>query len=128
MNSCCRVWYIHDAQGEVTQRYAAHRRRSNKFVSFGASLAEPPPLAETSTLNIQPVIPPHLNRDWNLITRTILPLIWQPSLRPAQTVPFGTGPITFSAFLSPRNAVDGWVWGIGPVVQVPTVSSNTKTH
>lgn len=76
-------------------------------------------------LNIQPVIPIHLNGDWNLITRTILPLIWQPSLQPAQTAPFGTGPITFSAFLSPRNPVNGWVWGIGPVVQIPTVSSET---
>src|SRR5471030_3472929 len=32
-------------------------------------------------LNIQPVIPIHLNSDWNLITRTILPMIWQPSLQ-----------------------------------------------
>src|SRR6188508_564643 len=52
-------------------------------------------------LNVQPVIPIHLNEDWNIITRTILPLVWQPSLLPARTVPFGTGPITFSAFLSP---------------------------
>lgn len=74
-------------------------------------------------LNIQPVIPIHLNEDWNIITRTILPLIWQPSFQPlANTVPFGTGPITFSAFLSPAKKEDGWVWGIGPVVQLPTAS------
>ena len=76
-------------------------------------------------LNIQPVIPIHITPDWNVITRTILPLIWQPSLQPAQTVPFGTGPITFSAFLTPSKLVDGWLWGIGPVVQVPTISSAT---
>ena len=76
-------------------------------------------------LNIQPVIPIHINDDWNIITRTILPLIWQPTLQPAQTVPSGTGPITFSAFLSPRNSVDGWVWGVGPVNQIPTISSAT---
>ena len=35
-------------------------------------------------LNIQPVIPIHVNADWNIIARTILPLIWQPSLQPAQ--------------------------------------------
>src|SRR5690242_15558235 len=52
-------------------------------------------------LNIQPVIPIHVTPEWNVITRTILPLIWNPSLQPAQTVPFGTGPTTFSAFLSP---------------------------
>ena len=33
-------------------------------------------------LNIQPVIPVTLNSDWNLITRTILPLIWQPPVCP----------------------------------------------
>src|SRR5947209_15176273 len=76
-------------------------------------------------LNVQPVIPIHVNADWNIITRTILPLIWQPSLQPIQTVPFGTGPTTFSAFLSPRNPVNGWLWGVGPVVQIPTASSST---
>lgn len=76
-------------------------------------------------LNVEPVIPIHINQDWNVITRTILPLIWQPSLQPAQTVPFGTGPITFSAFISPRNSMDGWIWGAGPVFQVPTASSAT---
>jgi hypothetical protein len=76
-------------------------------------------------LNIQPVIPIHVTEDWNIITRTILPLIWQPSLQPAQTVPFGTGPITFSAFLSPSRPVNGWLWGVGPVIQVPTASNST---
>ena len=76
-------------------------------------------------LNIQPVIPIHLNDDWNLITRTILPLIWQPSLAPAHTAPFGTGPTTFSAFLSPSNPTNGWLWGVGPVVQIPTISDKT---
>jgi hypothetical protein len=59
-------------------------------------------------LNIQPVIPIHVNQDWNVITRTILPLVWSPSFQPGQSFPFGTGPMTFSAFLSPRNPVDGW--------------------
>jgi len=76
-------------------------------------------------LNVQPVIPIHINENWNVIARTILPLIWQPTLQPAQTVPFGTGPITFSAFLSPRNPIDGWIWGVGPVAQIPTISSAT---
>jgi hypothetical protein len=74
-------------------------------------------------LNVQPVIPIHINQDWNVITRTILPLVWQPSLLPAQTVPFGTGPTTFSAFLSPSKPVNGWLWAIGPVFQIPTASN-----
>ena len=75
-------------------------------------------------LNIQPVIPIHLNQDWNLVTRTILPLIWSPSFQPAASVPpFGLGPTTFSAFFSPRSTIDGWTWGAGPIVQLPTITN-----
>ena len=76
-------------------------------------------------LNIQPVIPIHVNEDWNVITRTILPLLWQPSLEPAHTVPFGTGPTTFSAFLSPSKPVNGWLWAVGPVFEIPTISDKS---
>ena len=76
-------------------------------------------------LNIQPVIPIHVTPDWNVITRTILPLVWNPDLSPARSVPFGTGPTTFSAFLSPANPTNGWLWGVGPVAQIPTISSAT---
>jgi hypothetical protein len=62
-------------------------------------------------LNIQPVIPIHVSEDWNVITRMILPLVWSPTLQPAKSTPFGTGPAAFSMFLSPANAVNGWVWG-----------------
>jgi len=76
-------------------------------------------------LNIQPVIPLHINEDLNIITRTIIPGIWNPSLLPTQTVPQGIGPTSFSAFLSPSKPTDGWLWGVGPVVQIPTISSPT---
>jgi hypothetical protein len=38
-------------------------------------------------LNIQPVIPIHLTPDWNVITRTVFPLVWTPDLSPAPSVP-----------------------------------------
>ncbi len=76
-------------------------------------------------LNIQPVIPIHVNDQWNIITRTILPVVWNPDLAPIPSVPVGTGPTTFSAFLSPKNPINGWVWGLGPGVQIPTISSAT---
>ena len=74
-------------------------------------------------LNIQPVIPITLNQDWNLITRTILPLIWQPELGPQQDSTFGLGDTQFSAFLSPSNA-KGWIWGVGAIAQLPTHSDS----
>src|SRR5208337_1705108 len=63
-------------------------------------------------LNIQPVIPIHVNDEWNIITRTILPVVWNPDLSPLPSVPVGTGPTDFSAFLSPKNPTS--VWGGGP--------------
>jgi hypothetical protein len=71
-------------------------------------------------LEIQPVIPIHLTPDWNLITRTILPVVWTPDLSPVPAVPVGVAPTDFSAFLPPKNETNGWLWGVGPVVQIPT--------
>ena len=43
------------------------------------------PLEKTQNiLNIQPVLPFELNEDWNLITRTIFPVVSQPAFTPAQ--------------------------------------------
>lgn len=75
-------------------------------------------------LNIQPVIPIHVSEDWNLITRTILPLVWSPSFEPVEGVPpVGLGPTTFSAFLSPAEQVNGWTFGGGVIVQLPTITN-----
>ncbi len=74
-------------------------------------------------LNIQPVIPFSLNKEWNLITRTIFPLIRQPALTPGEDTTFGLGDTQFSAFLSPSDA-KGWIWGVGAIAQLPT---HTKT-
>ncbi|MEO8655825.1 MAG: transporter [Ramlibacter sp.] len=72
-------------------------------------------------LNIQPVIPVTLNKDWNLITRTVLPLIWQPGSMPGQGTEFGIGDLQFSALASPSTpGADGVIWGAGAVVQMPT--------
>ena len=78
------------------------------------------PLERTQNiLNIQPVYPIHLNDDWNIITRTIMPLLWQPALFPGQGSTFGIGDTQFSAFLSPANP-DGLIWGAGVIAQLPT--------
>ena len=67
------------------------------------------PLSGTQNiLNIQPVIPIEVNKDWNVITRTILPLIWQPAFTPDQGDTFGLGDLQLSAFLSPSEPWSGW--------------------
>lgn len=74
-------------------------------------------------LNIQPVIPVSLNDDWNLITRTILPVISQPAFSPGQSRSNGIGDINFTAFFSPKKPTSsGWIWGVGPTVNLDTAS------
>ncbi len=79
-----------------------------------------------NVLNIQPVIPIDLNEDWLLITRTILPIVSQPSLRPGQDRETGLGDTLFSAFLSPKDRslwIGGKVlWGAGPAILLPTAT------
>jgi hypothetical protein len=70
--------------------------------------------------NIQPVIPISLDKDWNLITRTILPVISQPT--PNGERVDGIGDLQVSAFLSPANA-HGVIWGAGAIMQAPTDSN-----
>jgi hypothetical protein len=74
-------------------------------------------------LNIQPVIPISVNSDWNVITRTILPIITQPGFTDGQSSTTGLGDLQLSAFLSP-NAGSGLIWGVGPIVQAPTNSND----
>ena len=71
-------------------------------------------------LNIQPVVPMHLNEDWNVISRTIIPVVSQPDpLINSSTN--GIGDITQSLFLSPKNP-GALIWGVGPVFTVPSAS------
>ena len=85
------------------------------------------PLGGTQNiLNIQPVIPVEVSKEWNIITRTIMPVIWQPELVAGQGDSFGLGDIQFSAFLSPANpSAGGLVWGVGAIAQLPTNTSDT---
>jgi hypothetical protein len=75
-------------------------------------------------LNIQPVIPFGLSEDWNLISRTILPLIGQDDVVPG-TDQSGIGDIVQSLFVSPKApTADGWTWGAGPVLLLPTAGDD----
>jgi hypothetical protein len=74
-------------------------------------------------LNVQPVVPFRLSEDWNLITRTIIPLIDQPELGPGVGDVFGLGDIQLSQFLSPAKS-GALLWGIGPIFQFPTATDD----
>ena len=76
---------------------------------------------ERVTLNIQPVVPISLNDDWTMISRTILPVIWQNDIAGPSGEQSGLGDITQSLFFSPKNpGPSGIIWGVGPAFLVPT--------
>jgi hypothetical protein len=73
------------------------------------------------TTNIQPVIPFHISEHWNLITRTIVPVIYQDDVFPSAGSQLGLGDINLSLFFSPKQpTAGGLTWGAGPVVLLPT--------
>jgi hypothetical protein len=78
--------------------------QNNTNLNFG------PEKGTQNILNIQPVIPISVSKDWNIITRTILPVVWLPSLGPGDSSTSDPGK---------------WIWGAGPVVQAPT-HTNSK--
>ena len=76
------------------------------------------------TANIQPVIPISISKDWNLILRTILPVIYAESPVKGGRDAWGLGDITQSFFLSPKEPVGGWILGAGPVGYYPTATDS----
>lgn len=90
--------------------------QNNTNLNFG------PDKGTQNILNIQPVIPISVNEEWNIITRTIVPIVSMPSLGPGIDSKSGVGDTAFTAFLSPAKP-GHWIWGAGPIVQIPTNSS-----
>ena len=90
--------------------------QNNTNLNFG------PEKGTQNILNIQPVIPIEVNKDWNIITRTIVPVVWMPALSEDIGAKSGVGDIQFSTLLSPGQP-GHWIWGAGPIFQLPTNSS-----
>jgi hypothetical protein len=83
--------------------------------------------ATVYVLDVEPVIPINITKDWNLITRTIIPIINQPPLFPEPSKfsesAFGLGDINPTLFLSPRGG-EKFLWGLGPTFTIPTATDS----
>lgn len=75
-------------------------------------------------VNVQPVIPFHVNEDWNLISRTILPVTSQTDIFPGAGSQFGLGNTQQSFFFSPAKPMHGIIWGVGPILYLPTATDD----
>ena len=76
---------------------------------------------DSYVFEMKPVVPFRLSNDWNLITRTIIPVIQVPDLAPGVSGTSGLGDIQESLFLSPTKA-GPVIWGAGPVISFPTAT------
>jgi hypothetical protein len=74
------------------------------------------------TMNFQPVIPIALNPNWNLISRTIVPIIHQSDVVGSSSQS-GLGDVVQSFFFSP-NKSQPFIWGFGPVLLLPTATDD----
>lgn len=75
-------------------------------------------------VKFQPVIPITLNEDWNLISRTIVPYVYQENVI-GSTSQSGLADTVQSLFFSPQKPTSGgFIWGAGPVLQLPTATDS----
>jgi hypothetical protein len=82
------------------------------------------PLDRTeNVLNIQPVIPIQVSEKWNLITRIIVPLVFEPDVTERNLGVMGLGDTNPTFFLSPAKP-GKLIWGIGPAFLIPTATNN----
>ncbi|MBC6982148.1 transporter [Caulobacter sp. 17J80-11] len=79
-------------------------------------------------LNFQPVIPVSISRDWNLISRTIVPVIDQQDVTANGQDQSGFGDTSASLFFSPKNPTNGWIWGVGPIFLLPTATDGLGSN
>jgi hypothetical protein len=76
-----------------------------------------------NVLNIQPVIPAQISKNWNLISRIITPIVFQPtSSRPIDQGGYGFGDLNPTFFLSPAKP-GKLIWGVGPALVLPTATN-----
>ncbi|HTU83035.1 MAG TPA: hypothetical protein VMF61_12945 [Candidatus Acidoferrales bacterium] len=84
-------------------------------------------------LNVQPVVPFMLSANLNLIARTIVPIVVNPSTAPPQVCAtpagcgstFGLSDIQEQLYFAPKTKPGALIWGAGPIFQFPTASPST---
>ena len=75
-----------------------------------------------NVLNIEPVVPMSLSPQWNVISRTIIPVTTQPN-PVIDSSTNGVGDISESLFVSPVNSgIKDFTWGFGPILTAPSAS------
>jgi hypothetical protein len=119
-----------DAAAEASRTAALAKAAQNPvadMISFplqnNTNFGVGPYSRDQNVLNLQPVIPLHISKNWNLITRTILPIVWQPNPSQPSQGWFGFGDLNPSLFFSPAHP-GKVIWGVGPALVFPTATAD----
>ena len=84
-------------------------------------------------LNVQPVFPIMLSREWTLVARTIIPVLNQPASAPPTVCAgregcastFGLSNVQEQLFFGPKTKPGELIWAAGPIFQFPTATPST---
>jgi hypothetical protein len=105
-----------ESENPITRRIAIPAESNTSFVVRpGDGVQE--------TLKLKPVIPFALDDGWNLITRTIAPITFQPRKGAQQPAAFGLGDVNPTFYVSPPSRRD-LILGFGPSLVMPTATSS----
>ena len=77
---------------------------------------------DQDVLNIQPVIPAHIGKNWLIISRIIQPIVWQPYPNQNTGGEYGLGDMNPTFFVSPAKP-GKVIWGAGPAFVIPTATN-----
>ena len=80
-----------------------------------------PSKSTVNALLVEPVVPFKLGANWEVVTRTIVPLIYEPRTSQTNGATFGLGNVQPQAYLTPTHP-GSVIWGIGPQLWLPTAT------
>lgn len=92
-------------------------------IQFNYDTGYGPKDGDKAFVNVQPVIPFDLTDDLSLVTRTILPIVWQNDVAGNSGRQFGLGDTVQSLFFVPQSrgtALGTLTYGAGPAINWPT--------
>jgi hypothetical protein len=122
------------ASAASTGQTGVHQKIHNPFsglivlpIANNFEFSPGPEHALRYTMDLQPLVPFSLNKDWLVVAQMDLPIIAQ-QLPESSDSRFGLGDTTLTFYFSPQNVSRNWLWGAGPVLQIPATSDVLGTR